>query len=41
MKEKANGPCASLEIVQIPDDVEYEIDEYDGSESIHEVHRSW
>lgn len=39
--EKANGTCAKLEIIEIPDDVKYEIDEYDGSESIHEVHRSW
>lgn len=39
--EKANGKYSSLKIVEIPDGVEYEIDEYDGSESIHEKHRSW
>lgn len=39
--KEANGMCADLEIVEIPDDINYEIDEYDGSESIHEVHRSW
>lgn len=39
--EKANGWAAELEIVEIPADVSYEIDEYDGSESIHEEHRSW
>jgi hypothetical protein len=39
--EKANGQCADLKIIEIPDDVNYEIDEYDGCESIHEVHRSW
>ena len=39
--DEANGSCAELEIVEIPEDVEYEIDEYDGIESIHEVHRSW
>jgi len=39
--EKANGACASLEIVEIPNGVNYEIDEYDGMESIHESHRSW
>jgi hypothetical protein len=38
---EANGGCAQLEIVEIPDGVQYEIDEYDGIESIHEVHRSW
>ena len=39
--EKANGPCAELSIVEIPDGVKWEIDEYDGNETIHEVHRSW
>jgi hypothetical protein len=39
--KKANGPCASLKIVKIPDGVDFEIDEYDGMESIHEKHRSW
>jgi hypothetical protein len=39
--DKANGRCAELEIVEIPDGVDWEIDEYDGSESIHEKHRSW
>lgn len=39
--EKANGKCAELRIVEIPDGIEYVIDEYDGSESIHETHRTW
>jgi len=39
--EKANGGFAELKIVNVPDGVEYHIDEYDGIESIHEVHRSW
>lgn len=39
--DTANGSCAELKIVQIPDGIEYEIDEYDGNESIHEAHRSW
>lgn len=41
MGSLANGQCADLEIREIPDDVEWEIDEYDGNETIHEVHRSW
>ena len=41
LKDKASGDCARLRIVEIPDGIEYEIDDYDGQESIHEVHRSW
>jgi hypothetical protein len=37
----ANGEHAQLEIVDIPDDVEYEIVEYDGIEHIAEKHRTW
>jgi len=39
--EKANGQCADLKIVEIPDDVEYEIEEYDGVEWVAENHRTW
>ena len=39
--EKANGDFAELKIVNVPDDVEWEIDDYDGIESVHEVHRRW
>ena len=39
--EKANGECADLKIVKIPNGIDYEIDEYDGLETIHEKHRSW
>lgn len=39
--EKANGPCSRLVIVEIPDGVEWEIDEYDGLEHIAEKHRIW
>lgn len=37
----ANGMCADLEVVEIPDDVDWEIDEYDGLEHIAEKHRTW
>jgi hypothetical protein len=38
---EANGRCAELSIVEIPDDVEYVIEEYDGNEHIAEKHRTW
>ena len=39
--ELASGGCAHLKVVDIPDDIEYEINEYDGIESVREAHRSW
>jgi hypothetical protein len=40
--EEANGFCASLRVIEIPDDVkEWYIDDYDGIETIHEKHRYW
>ena len=39
--EEANSKYSQLKIVEIPDDVEWEIDEYDGVEIIVEKHRSW
>lgn len=41
MGEAVNDRCSQLEIVEIPDDVEFEIDDYDGMESVEEKHRSW
>lgn len=41
LKEQANGKFASLKVVEIPDDVNWFIDEYDGRECIREVHRVW
>lgn len=41
LKGKANGYFAKLKIVTIPDDVKWEIDEYNGMECVEEVHRSW
>lgn len=38
---EANGRFANLKVIEIPDDVNWEIDDYDGVETIHEVHRSW
>jgi len=39
--KEANGKYAKLKIVEIPDDVEYIIQEYDGLEWIAEKHRTW
>lgn len=39
--DKANGRCAKLSIVEIPNDVEWEISEYDGYEHVAEKHRTW
>jgi hypothetical protein len=39
--KKANGICAELKIVKIPEDVEFTIEEYDGNEHIAESHRTW
>lgn len=38
---RANGACASLKVIEIPDDVDWEIEEHNGRESIHEKHRVW
>jgi hypothetical protein len=39
--DTANGKYAELKIVEIPDDVEWTIQEYDGIEWVAEVHRTW
>lgn len=39
--EQANGWAAEIVIVEIPDDVEWHIDEYDGMEHVAENHRTW
>lgn len=36
-----NGPYSNLIVVSIPDDVEWEISEYDGLEHVAEKHRKW
>lgn len=41
MGEKAFGKYANLKVVEIPDDVQWYIDEYDGMEHIAEDHRTW
>lgn len=40
-EKEASGSLAKVRIVDIPDDIEWEIDEYDGVETVHEQRRSW
>ena len=39
--DRANGRHAELKVVEIPADVDWEIDEYDGTEWVAEKHRVW
>lgn len=39
--DKASGEMASLRVVSVPDYVSWEIDNYDGQETVRERHRSW
>lgn len=39
--EAASGRLAELKIVEIPDGVDWELDEYDGIETVRERSRSW
>lgn len=40
-EDKSSGMFGEIRVIEIPDDIEFEIDDYDGIESIHEKHRSW
>lgn len=37
----ANGLFSNLKVVEIPDDVKWQIQEYDGNEWVAEEHRTW
>ncbi len=37
----ADGAYAKLKVVEIPDGVEWQVEEYDGREWVAEVHRTW
>jgi len=39
--EKSSASLAKLAIIEVPDGIEWEIDDYDGIETIREKHRSW
>ena len=39
--EASHGAHADLKVVEVPADVDWEIDEYDGREWVAEKHRTW
>jgi hypothetical protein len=39
--ENANGYCAELKIVDIPEGTDWTIEEYDGNEWVAESHETW
>lgn len=39
--QAAGGPDSEFKVVEIPDNVNYTIEDYDGWEHIAEVHRTW
>ena len=39
--DEANTSSSRLKVIEIPDDVEYTIQNYDGIEWVAEVHRTW
>lgn len=39
--EKANGTHAKLKVVEIPSDIQWQIEECDGVEWVAEVHSTW
>lgn len=41
MGDAASGPHARLKVIEIPDDIEWMIEEYDGFEWISEAYRTW
>lgn len=41
LNQRADGKNYTLRIVEIPEDVEWELEEYDGREWVAEKHRKW
>lgn len=39
--EESYGKRSKLKVIEIPDDIDYYISDYDGIESVHENHRIW
>lgn len=41
LKDEASGSFGDIKIIDIPESIEWEIDDYDGVETIRESHMSW
>ncbi len=41
MGDRANGMCADIRIIEIPDDIDWVIEDYDGKEHVAEKHSTW
>lgn len=41
MGEEADGRFSELRIADVPDDVLWYLDDYDGIETVREIHRTW
>jgi hypothetical protein len=39
--QATNGPFAELQAIEVPEGVEWQIEEYDGYEHVAEKHRTW
>jgi hypothetical protein len=39
--DAANGACADLKIVEVPNEVDWYVEEYDGNDWVAERHRTW
>lgn len=39
--DRANGEFSKLKVVEVPDKIDWRIEEYDGIETIEEFHRIW
>jgi hypothetical protein len=39
--EEASGEFSTLKVIEIPDDIEWELYDSSGKESVHEEHRIW
>jgi hypothetical protein len=39
--KEANSRCAELKVIEIPNDIQWHIEDYDGVEHIAENHRTW